>query len=102
MPAKSEHKGETPQQAIERIVGAVLDEVFQNQKLPLEVQRRAKEFAARFDYAEAAYLGPEAKRAAGGEYDAWTDEIFRSILAGEWRKEMGSGLALTLLRFPLG
>lgn len=77
---------ETPQQAIERIVETVLGEVFQNQKIPQDVRRRAKELAGRFDYADATYLGPEARRAVGSEYDAWIDEIFRSILSGEWRE----------------
>lgn len=84
-----EHKPpEKPQEAIERIVNTVLYEVFQNQSLPRDVRRRAREFASNFDYADATYLGPEARRAQGREYDEWIDEIFRSTQNGDWREDL--------------
>lgn len=79
---------ETPQQAIERIVNSVLNDVFQNTNVPQDIRRRAKELISKFEYTDATYLGPEARRAAGREYDDWIDEIFRATQRGIWREDL--------------
>jgi signal transduction histidine kinase len=78
----------TPQQAIERLVENVLKEVFLDQELPSDVRKRALEFAKKFEYANATYLGPEIRRAAGWEYDAWIDDIFYAVQNGVWRETL--------------
>jgi len=79
---------ETPQQAIERIVAAVLGEVFQANSIPAAIRTRAQELSNKFKYSDATYLGPQARRAAGREYDTWIDEIFRATQSGEWREDL--------------
>lgn len=78
----------SPQQAVQQFIATILDDVFKNHEIPLEVRRRAHEFSGKFEYTDATYLGPEARRAAGGEYDAWSDSIFSSIQAGDYREDM--------------
>ncbi len=84
----SSDKEKTPQQIIEGIVNTVLTEVYEGKNIPPEIKRRAKELAGKFEYADATYLGPEARRAAGREYDEWIDEIFRATQKGAWREDL--------------
>jgi signal transduction histidine kinase len=86
--AASSSERETPQRAIERIITTVLGEVFQSHDIPVEVRQRAQEFANKFKYSDATYLGPEARRAGGQEYDVWIDEIFQATQTGEWREDL--------------
>ena len=79
---------ETPQQAIECIVTAVLDEVFQANNIPAAIRTRAQELTKKFKYSDTTYLGPQARRAAGREYDTWIDEIFRATQSGEWMEDL--------------
>ena len=67
-------KEKNPQQIVEEIVIKALTEVYQGENISPEIRSRAKELVSRFSYTDATYLGPEAKRAAGREYDEWIDE----------------------------
>lgn len=79
---------ESPQHAIDRIVASVLDEVFKSGDIPSEVRNRARDIAGKFSFSDATYLGPEARRAAGQEYDNWIDEIFRATQSGDSREDL--------------
>ncbi len=90
---------ESPQQAVERVVKSVLAEVYQHQDTPPEISRRARQLAYEFNYTDATYTGPQARRAAGREYDEWIDAIFRSVQNGEWRENLLSQFIGKLGRF---
>lgn len=79
---------ESPQHAIDRIISSILDEVFKSQDIPSEVRNRARDIAGKFSFSDATYLGPEARRAAGQEYDSWIDEIFRATQSGDSREDL--------------
>ncbi len=79
---------ESPQQAIERIIDAVLDEIYVKQNVPNHIRQQAQRFKSSFNYADATYLGPETRRAAGREYDSWSDDIFNAIQAGDYREDL--------------
>ncbi len=73
---------------MQTFIEGILDDVFRNHDVPQDIRRRAREFARKFEYTDATYLGPEARRAAGREYDIWSDDIFRSIQAGDYREDI--------------
>ncbi|MGH8556571.1 MAG: hypothetical protein ACRESZ_03735 [Methylococcales bacterium] len=73
---------------IDHIVKTILEAIFAENVIPPAVRKRALELQNSFSFTDATYLGPEARRATGREYDEWIDEIFHSIIAAEWREDV--------------